>query len=109
MKVFSKEEEQICLNFDPFFGDEGDIINLSDKFVTARKERECHICGEIIKKGDRIRIITDVFDGEFCCASICNTCCNAIIEDEKDLERVGDDDFEEKFRFEKRHEIRKNA
>jgi len=107
MKLFSKEEEQICLDFDPFAGDECELANLSNKFVTARKERKCHICNEMIHKGDRIRIITDIFDGDFSSASICNACCEAIIEDEKDMVNCDDDDFEEKFRFEKRYELAK--
>lgn len=44
-----------CLYHDPFFGDEAEVILLSDKIVQANKNHQCHWCKEEILKNDWYR------------------------------------------------------
>jgi hypothetical protein len=82
-------DEQKILLYDPFaddFGNYGDKI-LKDKLVKARKENTCFICGETIHKGDTIRSITTIYEGEIGTARYCTKCCEAMeVWDEDDTE-----------------------
>lgn len=73
-------DENKCLKINPFEGDFGtpnDKI-LKDKIVTARKTRACGMCCQEIQKGERIRVLAAVFDGELMNYSWCSKCCDAM-------------------------------
>lgn len=78
--MFSESE---CLAYNPFEGDFGDgEVILSDKIVTARKGGVCHLCGQQIKAGTRVRSRKEACDGRIdhfrwcteCCASMAASC-----------------------------------
>jgi len=63
---------------DPFYGDEAEAKTLADRIVTAAKPHEhCHICYGPIAKGERYRVLSQVFEGEFGTFKFCNKCCRA--------------------------------
>ena len=73
-------DENECLKYDPFEGDFGspsDVI-LKDKIGFARKSGECHICTHDIVKGEKIRMLTAVFDGTLVRYHWCSECCAAM-------------------------------
>lgn len=73
--------ENDCLAYDPFDGDfgmPGDRI-LKDKIVLARKSGQCHICGQQIKPGEKIRSMAAVYtDDGFMSFRWCSECCAAM-------------------------------
>lgn len=74
-------DEQACLRIDPFegdFGSSGDKV-LTNKIVTARSEKPCVECLEPIRKGERVRTLTAVFDGDLCSYRWCSACCAAFV------------------------------
>lgn len=48
------------------------------EMVTVRKGGECHLCGQQIQPGTRIRTMAGVFDGEMMSYRWCNFCCAAM-------------------------------
>lgn len=82
-------DEQMVLATDPFAGDFGSPGDrtLKDKMGTARKAGECQDCGQMIQPGERIRLRTDIFDGELMSFRWCQLCCEA-------MAISGDDDME---------------
>ena len=79
-------DEAKVLNTFPFqddFGCPGDKT-LRDKIVTARKGGECHDCGQQIRPGERIRTLTERFDGELGTYRWCSECCAAMARSEVD-------------------------
>ena len=75
-----------CLAFDPFEGDFGssDDRILKNKIVTARKERKCDLCLQDIRHGDRIRVMSGVYEGEFLSHVWCNLCCGVMAKSWED-------------------------
>ena len=79
-KIKSNFDEPDCLACDPFegdFGEPGDRT-LKDKIITARKAGPCHLCGQEIQPGERVRSRADIFDGELMSFRWCNLCCVAM-------------------------------
>ena len=72
--------EREVLNFNPFDSDYGspNDVRLQDKIVTNRKDHICTYCGQTSRKGEKSRIIADVFDGEFGKYRYCQKCCEAM-------------------------------
>ena len=73
-------DEKACLSTDPFEGDfgcPGDTI-LKDKIGTARKGGKCFLCAQEIVPGERIRMRSEVFDGELMSFRWCSSCCSAM-------------------------------
>lgn len=75
----SEIAEQDILCVDPFAGDfdggGSDDGIMADKMVTCRKPRPCHTCAEHTTPGTRIRVRTEVYDGDFMRFAWCHTCC----------------------------------
>lgn len=99
--------ERACLGCDPFDGDFGgggqwDRI-LSDKIVTCRKRRKCHICAGFTTKRTRIRSRVEVYDNEMMRFAWCNACCAAMASYD------GDADSELERRYSIGHERRAKA
>lgn len=83
-------DEEAVLATDPFAGDFGSPGDrtLKDKMATARKAGECQDCGQEIQPGERIRIRTDIFDGDLMSFRWCQLCCEAMAisgDDEMDM------------------------
>jgi hypothetical protein len=72
--------EADCLAYDPFQGDETDIRELSDKFVTTRKPHKCNICWDEVPPGQRARAKTEVNreDQQTKTFYFCVSCCEAM-------------------------------
>jgi len=69
-----------CLRYWPFegdFGAPGDRV-LKDKIGIARKSGPCEICEHDIQPGERIRMLSAVFDGSLMSYRWCSTCCAAM-------------------------------
>lgn len=73
--------EADALAYDPFYGDETDIAELSDKIVTAAKDHpHCQICHGQIAKGERHRAKVERNDEEHKIMTFrfCGECCAAM-------------------------------
>lgn len=82
-------DEESVLATDPFAGDFGSPGDrtLKDKMGTARKQGPCQDCGQTIQPGERIRLRTDIFDGELMSFRWCQLCCEAMaISGEDDMD-----------------------
>lgn len=78
--------EAEVLSYDPFegdFGGPGDRT-LTDKMVTARKARACHLCCQDIKPKMRIRVLSAILDGDLMSFAWCEECCKAMEKSWKD-------------------------
>ena len=76
----TEQEEADCLGTNPFdgdFGSPGDRV-LKDKIGTAKKAGECHDCAQQIQPGERVRMRTDITDGELMSFRWCEKCCIAM-------------------------------
>lgn len=73
-------DEEAVLATDPFAGDFGSPGDrtLKDKMGNARKAGPCQDCGQTIQPGERIRLRTDIFDGEMMSFRWCQLCCEAM-------------------------------
>ncbi len=70
-----------CLNYDPFQGDESEVVTMSDTIVTGRKDyAHCTICHGPIVNGERHRAINQINRelGERQTFRFCNCCCVAM-------------------------------
>lgn len=79
-KSFGQEHYKDCLACNPFegdFGEPGDRT-LKNTIGKVRKDHKCSLCLGVIKKGDAIRIQTEVFDGEITTYRWCPECCLAM-------------------------------
>ena len=78
--------EVLILQIDPVPGDKGDerIRVLSDKFVDVRKSHECYHCAREIIQGERVRVKTDIYEGELQCMRWCCDCCEAMGKSQED-------------------------
>jgi len=92
-------DEELILSTDPFDGDFGGAGDndgvLTDKMVTCRKARECHTCAEQTTPGTRIRVRSEVYDGEFMRFTWCHNCC-AVMAYEPTGEEDGLDPYEKR-------------
>lgn len=80
------DDEANILDFDAFqgdFGAPGDRV-LTNKMGIARKPGECQDCGQEIKPGERVRMMSAVFDGELMRYRWCALCCAAMASYEQD-------------------------
>ncbi len=71
-----------CLCYDPFEGDESEVVTMSDKIVRANKDHpHCNICHGAIAKGERHRAINQVNRelGTRMTFRFCSACCIAMI------------------------------
>lgn len=71
-----------CLNYDPFQGDESEVVAMSDKIVRANKDHpHCNICHGAIAKGEHHRAINQINRelGERQTFRFCNACCVAMV------------------------------
>jgi len=74
-------DEAACLRINPFegdFGTPGDKI-LSDRIVSGRSDKPCGECLTPTEKGERVRTMTAVFDGELRSYRWCSACCAAFV------------------------------
>lgn len=90
----NKTDEATCLGFDPFAGDETDVLVRSDKFVNTRTPHTCQHCGEDIKPGGRIRARAELNreEGKRMTFYFCGLCCAAMVS----ALRGEDDAYEER-------------
>lgn len=75
-------DERECLKYWPFYGDFGhprDKI-LKDKVGVARKAGPCCECLTVIVPGERIRMISAIFDDQMMSYRYCSACCSAMAE-----------------------------
>lgn len=73
--------ESECLNYDPFQGDESEVVTLSDSLVVGRKDyAHCNICHGPIAKGERHRALSQINRelGQRKTWRFCNACCVAM-------------------------------
>jgi hypothetical protein len=78
-------DEQRCLSVDPHEGEYGSgEVKLEDKIVTARKARPCHLCGETIEPGTKIRVMAEAWDGRVWRQAWCTQCCVAMAKSWED-------------------------
>lgn len=72
--------EADCLAYDPFFGDETEVRELRDQFVTTRKPHKCNICWEAIPVGVHVRAKTEVNREDRVTKTFhfCEPCCEAM-------------------------------
>ena len=78
--MMSEIDIKDALKYNPFegdFGEPGDIT-LKDKIGIIRKPRACHLCDDVIEKGERVRIRTDISQGNIMSFVWCNKCCVAM-------------------------------
>lgn len=88
------KSEELCLAFDPFSGDETDVLVQSDRFVVTRRKHKCQHCGEKIKLGSRVRALSELNreDRKRMTFYFCEPCCETMVSALK-----GDDDsYEER-------------
>lgn len=75
----SNFDERECLAVNPFEGDFGDgEVRLEDKIVTARKVRQCNLCGEDVEPGTKTRVRAEAYGGKIYRYAWCNKCCVAM-------------------------------
>lgn len=77
LSPLAEDDVIACDPFEGDFGEPGDRT-LKDKMVNARKTGPCHLCGQQIEPGERVRSRTDVFEGEIMSFRWCNACCHAM-------------------------------
>ncbi len=73
-------DESECLKTNPFegdFGSPGDKV-LKDKIGVARKAGACGMCRQEIVPGERVRMLSAVFDGDLMNYRWCQECCAAM-------------------------------
>jgi hypothetical protein len=75
-----RNEENDCLAYDPFQGDETAVRRFSDKMVITRKEHRCNICWEDFPAGSRARAMREVNLEERRTMTFyfCPPCCSAM-------------------------------
>lgn len=93
-----------CLNYDPFSGDESEIVTMSDKIVRAAKDHaHCNICHGQIAKGENHRAINQVNRelGTRMAFRFCGACCIAMIaiNDEESDDEWPDSKLIERYRI----------
>jgi hypothetical protein len=94
----SAAHEAAAFRYYPLERDKGDspYHTLSDRFVTVRREYRCHICGALIRPGERARCIREFVEGDgFSTERFCWTCCEAMAAVWDD----GGDALEERWRL----------
>jgi hypothetical protein len=79
MSTSAVTDRQI-LAYDPFFGDETHVRELSDKMLVTRKPHTCQICWDPIPPKTRVRALTEInlenrVVGTF---YFCPSCCTAM-------------------------------
>ena len=82
-----------ALSVDPFYGDETDVSDLSDKIVTARKDYpHCHICHGPIANGERHRAKAERNneDGKVMTFRFCGKCTRAFAADNEYMGRLSE-------------------
>lgn len=74
------EEEQDCLDLNPFDGDFGapGDITFSDRICVARKPAVCNDCSGQIQPKEQQRRLEAKFDGQLRVYRWCNHCCRAM-------------------------------
>lgn len=80
------DDDSNILDFDAFAGDfgaQGDRV-LKNKMGIARKAGECQDCGQEIQPGERVRMMSAVFDGELMSYRWCALCCAAMAKHNDD-------------------------
>lgn len=82
--------DEDILSYDPFLGDETDATPLKDALVFARKEHECHTCGETIQPKERIRSRTERNNEDKTLETFrfCWLCCVAMATSDEDNEEA---------------------
>ena len=72
------EQEESCLQYEPFAGDRDTRVRvLSDRFITTKYRHKCNVClGEF---GPRVRARSrrEVYDGRAATFYFCPDCCEA--------------------------------
>lgn len=98
----SQKWEDMVLQSDPFDGDFGDSDDrtLMDKIVVARKSKTpCSYCFSPTVSGTKIRVRTDVIDGEIQHYRWCHECCHAFVLEDLCCDSQGrdcdDDDWDD--------------
>ena len=74
-------DEDLCLQYDPFQGDETDVIGMGDKIVRAAKAHpKCHTCEGSIFKGERhrCRVERNSEERKIDTFRWCSKCCRAM-------------------------------
>lgn len=73
-------DEKACLSVNPFEGDFGSPADtvLKDKIGVARKGGQCGMCRQEIVPGEKIRILSAIFDGDLMSYRWCSACCAAM-------------------------------
>jgi hypothetical protein len=93
-------DEDALFNYYPFEGDRDvDVVRFGDKLVKGRKEYECHICAEIIKKGEMQRALSecDRDEQKVMTFRFCWDCCVAMAQSNED----SGDAIEKRYRMDK--------
>lgn len=77
--LYTYDEKQ-ALMYDPFQGDESEVIRSSDKFVTTRTVHTCQHCRMQIKPRSRCRCLSEINREEHKRMSFyfCPACCEAM-------------------------------
>ncbi len=93
-----------CLCYDPFQGDESEVVTISDKIVHANKDHpHCNVCHGPITKGERHRAINQVNRelGTRMTFRFCGACCVAMIalDDEENDDEYPDAKLIERHRI----------
>lgn len=80
------KQERLCLSYNPFQGDETDVTELSDKFVTTRYSHKCQICFEQIAAKSHVRARREVNneDKKVMTFYFCEECCGAMARSWRD-------------------------
>lgn len=68
-----------ALKYDPFQGEEGHRVRLSDRISRARYSHKCVICWGLIAPGRRNRVMREIYEGKAQSHHICIVCCRAMI------------------------------
>lgn len=86
LEMIPEFSDDDCLRINPFegdFGSPGDRV-LKDKIGVARKAGECHDCGQQIQPGERVRMRTEISDGDLMSFRWCRACCYAMAKSMSD-------------------------
>lgn len=78
----TEQQEADCRSVNPFegdFGNPGDRV-LKDKFGDARKAGPCNDCAQQIEPGERVRMLSAIFDGDMRSYRWCSLCCQAMAQ-----------------------------